>query len=383
PPRREPIIIQRPSADPSGFERPGQWAYNLPEFLDKGGKLLEVSQFDGPQADALHKVLNDNFGTPASPKVGGLDDESRKVLFKVESEKQLNDNLAEGSRLFRRHCLHCHGLPGDGHGPTAPWVNPHPRDFRPGKFKFTSTLGGNDRKPSRNDLLRTLKQGVEGTAMPSFNLLTDQELERLIDYVIHLSIRGQVEYDTYAFLFQSKASPQEVKDFATGSGDYEGAAGLPRIVETWAKAEKGDPIPVGPYPDRNEEERLASVRRGYQRFVTAEAQCITCHLDFGRQNTYRYDDWGTVVRPRDLTAGLYRGGRRPVDLYYRVYNGINGTPMPAYVSSGSSKAPEQWNREVWDLVNFVQALPYPNMLPDDVREKVYGKKKDETKRAER
>ncbi len=29
-------------------------------------------------------------------------------------------------------------------------------------------------------------------------------------------------------------------------------------------------------------------------------------------------------------------------------------------------------KEYWDLIHFVQALPYPKMLPVDVRQKVYG-----------
>ncbi len=30
-------------------------------------------------------------------------------------------------------------------------------------------------------------------------------------------------------------------------------------------------------------------------------------------------------------------------------------------------------QEVWDLVNFVHYLPYPAMLPDEVRDKIYVK----------
>jgi hypothetical protein len=29
--------------------------------------------------------------------------------------------------------------------------------------------------------------------------------------------------------------------------------------------------------------------------------------------------------------------------------------------------------KVWDVVNFVRALPYPAMLPPDVRDKIYVK----------
>jgi hypothetical protein len=30
---------------------------------------------------------------------------------------------------------------------------------------------------------------------------------------------------------------------------------------------------------------------------------------------------------------------------------------------------------MWDLVNFVRALPYPPMLPGDVKAAIYGKAK--------
>jgi hypothetical protein len=29
------------------------------------------------------------------------------------------------------------------------------------------------------------------------------------------------------------------------------------------------------------------------------------------------------------------------------------------------------HQQVWDLVNFIEAVPYPSMLPDDVRRQVY------------
>jgi mono/diheme cytochrome c family protein len=51
---------------------------------------------------------------------------------------------------------------------------------------------------------------------------------------------------------------------------------------------------------------------------------------------------------------MYRGGRRPLDLYWRVHSGINGVTMPASIST---LTPE----EVWDVVNFLQVLPYPKM----------------------
>jgi hypothetical protein len=61
------------------------------------------------------------------------------VADAVKNLKLDPDTLARGSSLYRLQCLHCHGLSGNGRGPTAAWVNPHPRDYRSGVFKFTSS----------------------------------------------------------------------------------------------------------------------------------------------------------------------------------------------------------------------------------------------------
>ncbi len=96
-----------------------------------------------------------------------------------------------GYGLYRQHCLHCHGVTGDGEGPTAAYLHPHPRDYRKGLFKFTST-GLN--KPTRADLLRTIRYGVEGTSMPAFDaMMNDAEIAQVIDYVMFLSMRGETE----------------------------------------------------------------------------------------------------------------------------------------------------------------------------------------------
>ncbi len=77
-------------------------------------------------------------------------------------------------------------------GPTAPFLYPLPRDYRKGIFKFTSTASG--AKPQRDDLRRTIKNGLHGTSMPAFDaLLTEPEIEQVIDYVMFLSMRGETE----------------------------------------------------------------------------------------------------------------------------------------------------------------------------------------------
>src|SRR5262249_7686320 len=93
-----------------------------------------------------------------------------------------------------------------------------------------------------------------------------------------------------------------------------------------------------------------------------------CHLDYGRQVPFRYDAWGTLVRPANLTTGVYRGGRRPIDLYWRIKLGIPPSQMP---SADLKRDEAKGTDENWDLVNFVPALPYPQMLPEDVRKRIY------------
>jgi len=58
------------------------------------------------------------------------------------------------------------------------------------------------------------------------------------------------------------------------------------------------------------------------------------------------------LQPRNLTLGQYRGGRRPVDIFRRVYAGIKGTPMPAFGRTALK------DDEIWDVVNYVMSLPY-------------------------
>ena len=101
-------------------------------------------------------------------------------------------HISGGYSLYRKHCLHCHGVTGDGAGPTADYLYPRPRDYRKGLYKFTSTTAG--AKPTRDDLWRTINYGLHGTSMPGFEALMSQsEIQQIIDYLIFLSIRGETE----------------------------------------------------------------------------------------------------------------------------------------------------------------------------------------------
>lgn len=367
--RTDLLVLDRPQKAPASFGVPGKWPILEPAFSEANGykwKVANPKDLTVEQRSRFDKVLTELFGTPAAPKVAPSESVDEEAITRLGLTP---DTLAAGSKLYRRHCLHCHGLTGDGHGPTAAWVNPHPRDYRQGVFKFTSSgQQTGRRKPRREDLLRVLHQGIEGTSMPSFGLLPEDELQKLVSYVIHLSIRGQTEFNTMRLVLSSdeKMSPEEV------AGELRGS--FSDIVSQWLEAEGSTITPqtpprVVPANARTPEERKEveeRIARGYQLFtggVPGTTSCISCHIDYGRRPNLLWDDWGTVVRPADLTAGIYRGGRRPIDLFWRVHSGVNGAGMPAV-----KDIPEN---DLWDIVNFVLALPYPKMLPEKVRNEIY------------
>lgn len=45
-------------------------------------------------------------------------------------------NLATGQELYLRYCANCHGVTGDGNGRVGREIQPRPRDFTKGDFKF-------------------------------------------------------------------------------------------------------------------------------------------------------------------------------------------------------------------------------------------------------
>lgn len=315
-------------------------------------KALDPRDIPTGERSTLQSKLEEVFGTPANPKVAVPSGwEASEVVGRAQTELKLDaETLAKGSRLYRLHCLHCHGLAGDGRGPTSFWVNPHPRDYRMGIYKFTSTALGGIIRPQRADLMRTLKTGIEGTAMPAFNVLPDDQLEAMVSYVIHLSLRGEVELRMLSGLNPQNKTVNDIDEsFQT----------MVRAFTTqWLNAQgKILAVPDYPYSDQQLE---ASVKRGEAYWK--EWQCYVCHKDFGREALFNYDFWGTLARPANMTNGYYRGGRRPVDLYWRVLGGIPPAGMPANDNRlGGHPKVDGKNDQIWDVVNFLQVLPYRSM----------------------
>jgi len=298
--------------------------------------------------------------------------------------------------LYREHCAHCHGITGDGVGPTAVFLNPYPRDYRKGQFKFKSTPVG--QKPTHADLKKIVMEGVQGTAMPSFKLLPELEVEALVEYVKYLSIRGEVERELLALTTEREENARVVRvlppnaDEAAKTAQQEQIAEVKERVKSVVEKWDGAAAAVTAIPQRptmNAEQLAASIKHGRELFYGTIANCVKCHGDsaLGDGQTTDFDEWTKefigdgkkpelirtyvslgmlpprTIRPRNLRQGVYRGGLRPIDIYWRVMNGIEGTPMPALATNvrkpeDPPEAKKLNPEEIWDLVNYVRSLPY-------------------------
>jgi mono/diheme cytochrome c family protein len=88
-----------------------------------------------------------------------------------------------GEAIYTHRCMGCHGDEGDGLGPAAERLNPPPRDFTLGLYKIKTT-GFDDIVPNDADLLRMIRDGMPGTAMPGWgDVLSEQDMWDLIAYL--------------------------------------------------------------------------------------------------------------------------------------------------------------------------------------------------------
>ena len=223
----------------------------------------------------------------------------------------------QGQVIYFKRCSFCHGLLGDGEGPAAEFLDPRPRDFTLGTFKFRTTQSGE--LPTDEDLFRTISRGLSGTGMQAFddgvikNGLSEKERWAVIAYI-----------KTFALEFDDP----EFDPVATGKVVSLPGERAPHDAETIARGKK----------------------------VFDRAKCWECHGKLGRgdgQKSFdRKDDWGFPIRIRNVTLPWkIKGGTDVEDIYMRFSTGINGTPMPSFVKALNEE-------ERWDLANYIKALQH-------------------------
>ena len=329
-------------------------------------------------ANSANKLTSQLFGTPDTP----LWPESLESVVDFEEVKRsagpvgrAQDRVERG--LYRKHCVQCHGITGDGAGPAATLLAPYARDFRRGTFKFKSTPIGS--KPTKADLVHTIEHGIAGTSMPAFAPLRNRDefakdIEAVTEYVIYLSIRGEVERRLIrtATADESQLTLQDaLKEAAI-------------VVDTWQQADqKVQSLPSIPVVDR--ELLAASIARGKELFNSDKTACFKCHGTEGRGDgiSQDYDEWTkdwtiragidpasksewkvmkkfgalkpVVNRSRNLHLGAIRGGHSIETITKRVVLGIDGTPMPS-AAIGEASPNSLNSEELEDLVRFVASM---------------------------
>ena len=357
----------------------------------------------GQQQKDIATVLEAMFGTPDNPRLlaeMGLD--GRKI--RIAAGPVWSEETGTRHGLYRRHCAHCHGISGDGAGPTAAFLNPYPRDYRRGLFKFKSTE--RSAKPTDADLHRILTDGIPGTAMPSFRLLPADEIDALVEYVKYLAMRGEMEIQLVRYVIDElDEGSRLVEEDPSELGSSILVPGrevlvdelLSKIAGDWSKA--GDKVihpdsQFLPELDRSADEIAVSAAKGQALYYDAnKGNCFSCHGPgaLGDGQTTDFDDWNKAIkefadsnaendprmlgalpvrntRPRNLRMGIYRGGGRPIDIYRRLHAGINGTPMPAVGPASPGAQGTLTPEEIWQLVDYVRSLPFePISQPPKLR----------------
>lgn len=128
------------------------------------------------------------FACDTSPAI----DEVAAECVHEPSDQSLAAQLAQGQRVYNTKCATCHGVAGDGNGPSAHYLEPLPRDFTAGLFKFRSTPPGS--APADADLARTVRNGIPRTSMPaSGNQLFDADIDAVVAVVKSFSDRFDAE----------------------------------------------------------------------------------------------------------------------------------------------------------------------------------------------
>jgi mono/diheme cytochrome c family protein len=132
------------------------------------------------------------------------------------------------------------------------------------------------------------------------------------------------------------------------------------IAADWAEAGSLVIRPQTPMIPYNDE----SIELGARAFV--KESCYKCHGIDGRgnrQNNVGKDEWGRTAFAANIAAGTLHGGRRPVDIYRRIYSGINGTPMPGFASAFESQGKLD---TIWHLTHFVTSIVEGRELPAEL-----------------
>jgi mono/diheme cytochrome c family protein len=246
------------------------------------------------------------------------------------------DSLSNGRQMYVRQCMACHGLEGDGRGPSSPGLRPAPRDLREGKYKFIRMEEGD--LPTDDMLYEIIRHGLHGTAMLAWDI-QDDALYDIINYI-------------------KTFSPED-----EGWRDPENEVGVPleMVEDPWAeKPEEG--IERGKYVYH----AVANCQSCHPAFATREY----IHASFVAENKkpeFRDDGYHAARQvteytvngveqtnlPPDYTWNSIRtvvsGPEAKTDLYRVIGAGVNGTAMARWKGTLEDE-------DLWAVSYYVESL---------------------------
>jgi len=252
------------------------------------------------------------------------------------------DQLEKGKKVYFKRCVWCHGVEGGGDGPSADRLFTRPRNFIQGTFKIRTTDSGE--LPMDADLITTVKNGLQGSAMPAWGeFLSNDEIVAVVQFIKTL-VQDRDFDDT-------EDEEVFVQDFGTNpwgtTGPYH--LGIPQ----------------------------ADIDTGKEIFT--KNKCFECHGGEGRGdgNPTMKDDWGFPIVAADWQqCWNFRGSRRdpfnPFHVVRTISTGLNGTPMPNF--KDQIKVEDRWK-----IAAFVNSLcPRKNIdrltnkpIPDFLIQSIY------------
>jgi mono/diheme cytochrome c family protein len=246
---------------------------------------------------------------------------------KILGGKQVSaKTLNLGYTTYVEYCIQCHGMKGEGNGPSAKGLLPPPRNLTQGLYKFPWVPYGE--LPHDEDFARIIRHGLKGSAMLPWDI-SDERLDAVTQYI---------------------------KTFAPQTWE-----GKDKVLGT--KFE----LPRDPFGDTYQHIAIEKGRKVYH--ITAA--CTQCHRGYATKE--EIDTWGKELNsPVEVGADFYQLKTQdgeynykvlPPDFTYhelksitdvpsivqRLMYGVTGSGMPGWKDVVTDD-------ELWALAYYVQSL---------------------------
>jgi len=259
-----------------------------------GGIAPDLS-FEGLMKD--EKWIGDHFRNPRIVTPDSIMPAFRFTAHDFDAMTAYLANLKTPPKLespeatYKALCLRCHGEKGNGAGPVSTYLDPYPRDLTKSGF-FNS-------KPKER-FLKSIKEGVPGTSMPSWaKVMSEAQIAGVFDYVQTTFI---------------KDARRDLKD---------------------RKVPEKNPVASS----------AESIAHGETVYL---ARCTGCH---GRKADGKGPNALDILpRPRNLRNSFFVNTADDKRLMESILYGVQGSAMPPWIDIGLSQ------NDAGDILNYIRSL---------------------------